>query len=814
MSGVRDRSNGRTPALALGVGVFCISAAALMVEVNLTRLFSVAQFYHYAFMIVSLAMLGSGVSGMVLALFPAWGRETLSRSLVLCALGFGVSAVGAYVVINQVPFDSFSVAWDFRQIGVLALHYLLLSLPFFFSGLTFGLLITTYRESVGVLYAANMAGSALGCALALFLPAWVGGEGVIWVGGLIGGATASGLAWILSEPDRRWGWAGLGLMALCGLTLAVEPGFARLRLSPYKGLSYALQYPGARIVSQRWNGFSRLDVVESPGIRSLPGLSFRFEGSLPSQDGLFVDGGGLSPILRLPVSLLETRGDAALDFARAMPTGVTYGLRSEGTALILEPRGGLEVWVALANGAREATAVIPNPLVIEAVGPLYEHPAVTQVQSDARSFAERDTGRYEVVSLALTAPYRPVRSGAYGLNEDYNHTVEAFIDYVDALAPDGILVLNRWLQTPPSESLRVWGLILAALDAQGLSPAPRTVAFRGYQTMTFLVKRQPFTTEELADIQAFTDAHAYDWVVAPELKAQALNRHNVLPEPLYHRTFMALMEAEDRDAWYDAYRFDVRPPTDNHPFFSHFFKWSQAPQVLAELGKVWQPFGGAGYFVLWVLLGISLSAAGGLILLPTAVIRRREGRGEGATGFWADLAYFGFLGLGYLFVLLPLIQAGVLILGHPAYAFTAVLFGVLLFSGIGSTLSDRVPIRPALRILVLLLLAIILTQRLWMDLLLPRAAPLRWGGLILMIAPVGLLMGMPFPAGLRRLGLSQRMPWAFAVNGATSVVSSVLAQTMALSGGFTWVLLIGSACYAGACAVVAVPTQDETLGVE
>jgi hypothetical protein len=807
VSGAAGPSREGRPSFVLGVGIFCISAAALMVEVNLTRIFSVSQFYHYAFMIVSLAMLGSGISGMSLALFPRWGRDHLSRSLVLCALGFGISATGAYVVINQVPFDSFSVAWDFRQIGVLALHYLLLSLPFFFSGLTFGLLITAYRQSVGLLYAANMAGSAVGCALALFLPAWVGGEGVVWVGGLLGGATASGLAWVLRGADRRWGLVGLGLIVICVFTLAAEPDFARLRLSPYKGLRYALQYPGARIVSQRWNGFSRVDVVESSGIRSLPGLSFRFEGSLPPQDGLFVDGGGLSSILRLPLGLLDARENDALAFARAMPTAIAYALRPEGTALVLEPRGGLEVWIALAGGAGDAVAVVPNALVVEAVGRLYDHPSVTLVQSDARSFAERETGHYDVVTLALTDPYRPVRSGAYGLNEDYTYTVEAFNDYLAALAPDGILVLNRWLQNPPSESLRVWGLILAALDDHNLPAASHAVALRGYQTMTFLVKRQPFTDQEMVRIRAFADDRAFDLVMALDLDAETLNRHNVLPEPVYHRTFTDLMEADDRGAWYEAYTFDVRPPTDNHPFFSHFFKWSQAPQVLAELGKVWQPFGGAGYFVLWVLLGISVSAAGGLILLPTAVLRRREHRREASEGFFADLIYFGLLGLGYLFVEIPLIQAGVLILGHPAYAFTAVLFAILLFSGIGSTLSDRVPIQPALRVLVILLVILILSQPLWMGLLLPRPALMRWGGLILMLAPVGLLMGMPFPSGLHRLGLdfSHRMPWAFAVNGAASVVASVLAQTVALSGGFTWVLLIGSACYAGACAVARAP---------
>ncbi|MGC9522419.1 MAG: hypothetical protein ACP5HG_11135 [Anaerolineae bacterium] len=818
-------------------GLFLLSAATLTFEITLTRLFSVAQFYHFAFMIVSLAMLGFGASGTWLVVWPRWGRRHPRLTLTGLAVAYGVCVFGAYFFINTVPFDSFSIAWDVRQVVVLVLHYLALSLPFFCSGAILSLLFALYPASVGSLYAVNLSGSALGCVMALVLPNWVLGEGPVWISGGLGGCTAFLLSLRAGHTARpavgELGASGtsstrvrflhvralriaaLLLFAFAVLLVLWRPAFAELMLSPYKALSYALQVPDVRIIYQDWNGFSRVDLVDSPTIRSLPGLSYRYPASPPAQHGLFVDGDDLTPVLQVPLSDLDEPQAEALQWAACMPTAIAYRLRPEGHALVLAPQGGLEVWIALTQGASRVVAVEPNPLVARAVGPLYaEASRVSVVLEEPRSFVRR-AGRsavvprsYDVVTLALTAPYRPIRSGAYSLGEDYRYTTEAFRDYLTRLTPDGVLVVSRWVQTPPSESLRAFALAVTAVEAEGGDPSQQIVAFRGYAMMTFLIKRQPFTDSELAAIRGFADEQAFDLVIAPDIRAGEANRYNVMPTPVYYEAFTELLTADDRDAWYAAYPFDVRPPTDNHPFFAHFYKWSQAREIVAELGKTWQPFGGAGYFVLLALLVFSLGAAGVLIGLP-AVVFWRSARQVGPSAPPVkrpalDLAYFGLLGVGYLFVEIPLMQRAILFLGHPAYAVTAVLFALLFWSGVGSALVARLHLRHRLGHVLIALVVLVAIYALVLPTIFGALLGLSWGirvvVTILLLAPGGFLMGIPFPTGLAHLSARTPawVPWAWAVNGALSVVASVLSALVALSAGFAWVLVIGALSYGAA----------------
>ena len=285
------------------LGLFLLSAATLIFEITLTRVFSVAQFYHFAFMVVSLALLGFGASGTFLTLLPGLGRRDVRRALVRLSWGFALAAVGAYALTLHVPFDSFRIAHDWRQGGVLALHYVALAVPFFCSGAAVGLLLATRPPAANRVYATNLSGSAVGCLLAVALPSLVGGEGTILLAAALGGGAALVLqggrpGGVSSGP--RLGWL-LGLaqaLGICLLVLAAfyPPPFLHIRLSPYKNLSYALLLPDAELVSRRWNGFSRVDVVRSSSIRSLPGRGFSCPHQPPPQVGLTVDGDDLSPI--------------------------------------------------------------------------------------------------------------------------------------------------------------------------------------------------------------------------------------------------------------------------------------------------------------------------------------------------------------------------------------------------------------------------------------------------------------------------------------------------------------------------------------
>jgi hypothetical protein len=794
----RSANDPRTTTWALAL----LSAATLAFEVNLTRLFSIAQFYHFAFMIVSLALLGFGASGTFLALFPRLRARVPARVLFLSSWGFALTALGAYVLILYLPFDSFRIAHDWRQGVVLALHYLALAVPFFCSGAAVGLLLAAQPERGNRIYAANMAGSAAGCLMAVGFPSLVGGEGTVLLSAALGIGAALLCGW--GARRRRLVLAAIGSVLVLLLIVASVrlPPWLEIRLSPYKGLSYVLLYPDAQPVFQRWNGFSRVDVVRSEAIRSLPGSGFRCPERPPPQLGLTVDGDDLSPISHV------APGFTSLPFTDCLLTALPYRLRPGARALILEPRGGFDVLVALAEGTRAVTAVEANPLVVEAVrrqgawaGTLYDDPRVRVVAQEGRSYARRSPERYDVVVLSLTRPQRTVVSGAYSLGEEYGYTREAFADYLESLEEDGLLVVTRWLQVPPSESIRAFALAVEAVERAGGDPRASIVALRSYQQMLILVRRSPFTEEELASVRAFAVPRAFDLVYLPGIRPDEVNRYNVLPEPAYYDACLGVLEATDREAWYRAYPFDVAPPTDDRPFYAHFFKWQQAPEVLAMAGRTWQPFGGAGYFVLLALLALALLAAGALIALPLGVHGRsvQVRAGLRARPWGVTLVYFAFLGLGYLCVEIPLLQRFILFLGHPTFAMATVLFALLLFSGVGSLISRRVPLGVAL----FLVPALVGGYALGLPILFAAtlAAPLGVRLLVAVaaLAPPGLLMGMPFPKGIALLqGHPDLVAWAWGSNGAVSVVASILAALLSLSWGFSAVLAVGAACYAGA----------------
>lgn len=796
---------------AIRLPLFLISSATLTFEITLTRLFSVAQFYHFAFMIVSIALLGFGASGTALTIFPALGRKNPRLGLGLLGLATGVSILGAYLLTNKLPFDSFSVAWDRRQVGILILHYVALATPFFFSGMAIGLLLDVFPKSAGETYAISLLGSALGCVFALLAPPFLGAEGTVTLSG--GLAALGALISLKNGSRRRWGLEASTVLLLIfisidlGLRFAGGAGlpFMELHLSPYKGYSYAMQYPNAELIYSRWNAFSRVDVVRSGGIHSIPGLSYRYLEPLPQQDGLLVDGNNLSALLP---------EDADLAFSNYLPMAIAFELQPRAYVLILEPRGGLDVLASLALGAEKVTAVVGNPLIVEAAGHVYNHPNVEVVLEAHRNYLRRERERsYDVITLFLANSYHPVRSGAYSLGEDYRYTVEAFQDVLARLTPNGLLVVTRWLQDPPSEGLRTFALAVTALERNGGNPESQIVAFRGYNTITTLVKNGAYTPDELGAIRSFASERAFDLVYAPDIRPDETNRYSILPEPIYYQAFSELLKAKPRQAFYDAYPFDVRPPTDNHPFFGHYFKWSQAKQVLAELGRTWQPFGGAGYFVILALLALATLMAGLIILLPLGIRKPAKGtetRHQRSIG--RPLLYFGLVGLAFFLVEIPLLQRFILYLGNPAYALTAVLFFILLFSAIGSQLSHRIPHRAALLVLVLLIIVIpyglplIFSHTLGLSL----SHRLILTGLIL--APIGFLMGIPFPAGIQWLQSNYanegainehpKIPWVWATNGAASVVASVLAALVGLTFGFDWALRLGALFYASALLTV------------
>lgn len=787
-------------------GVILLSAASLAFEISMSRIFSVGQFYHFAFMVVSLALLGYGASGSFLSLSPRLEKWRRERMLTWLSWGFAFTSVGAYALTVQIPFDSFRIAHDWQQGAVLLLHYLALACPFFCSGAVVGLLLSAGRPRPHRVYAANLVGSAAGCVFALIASPVVGGEGVILlcaVLAMLGGLVFQWDAFTDPFSPRAKSRflsvllaASQGGIALIFVVAACRtPAFLRVTLSPYKSLSYLLQYPDAELVFQRWNSYARVDVVRSASIRGLSGSGFNCPIQPPPQGGLTVDGDDVNYIHQVEHRFTDVA------YTDCLLGSLPYRLRPGARALVLEPRGGADVVTALAQGANHVTVAEGNPLIVEAVreqgdwaGDLYNDPRVRVVTEQGRSFAQRTEEQFDVLVISLNAPQRAVSSGAYSLNEDYRYTVQAFGDYLERLSPGGLLVVTRWLQVPPSESIRAFALAVESVEGTGGNPDTQVVALRSYRQMLILVRQGAFTKAELRVVRDFAAPRAFDLVHLADLRHDEVNRHNVLREPDYHQATAALLGTEGRKTWYSTYPFDLRPPTDDRPFFGHYFKWKQVPRVLAAVGHAWQPFGGAGYLVLLILLAVAVGAAGVVVLLPVALVKRRGGP------LGPTLIYFGLLGLGFLCVEIPLMQQFILFLGAPAHAMAVVLFSILLSSGVGSAMSERIAPGAALLLLPPLIGAYALMLPALFDAAL--GAPM-WARVLISVAsltPVGLLMGTPFPGGIRYLEATAPalIPWAWAVNGALSVVASVLAVLLALSLGFSAVLSLGAACYLGA----------------
>jgi hypothetical protein len=458
---------------------------------------------------------------------------------------------------------------------------------------------------------------------------------------------------------------------------------------------------------------------------------------------------------------------------------------------------------ALANGAELVIVIEPNDLIYNVLtrdlrqwAGLADDPRIALVRDEIRSFVGSTNAHYDIVEIPLVDNYHPISSGAFTLTENYSLTVQAFQGYLSVLQENGLLIVSRWLQTPPSECVRTLGIIIEALEER--DALRHIVAFRSFQQMTFVVKPTPYTASEIEQLLASVQDLRYDLVLAPEMPEVMINQYARLETDVYHEILLQLIQSSDRPGFYASYPFDVTPPTDERPFFFHFFRWEQTPNVIENLGRRWQPFGGSGYFVLLALLVFSLAAALLFVLSPILLRQRYRGAlksiGLGSAG--RILSYFVLIGLAFLLVEVSLIQKYTLLLGQPTLAIATVIGALLFFSGLGSAVSPRIPWRYAMLTLALLLVLYSLLLNIVTPMLLPLPLVVRPIIAALLLAPVGFLMGVPFPRGIMALEqTTDLVPWAWAANGSASVVSAVLAAILSLSAGFTPILWIGGGLY-------------------
>jgi hypothetical protein len=790
---------------AFYLGILFTSAASLVLQVSFSRILSVTQGYHFAFLIVSTALLGIGSAGTYLVLhLRLWSLEP-GHLVVLGPLLFGVTSVGAYLALNHIPFDVVRLAWEARQIGYFLLSYLILGIPFFFSGLTIVSAFLLRKRSIGRIYFSDLVGAATGAFLPLALFPMVGGTGAVLVAAGLG--TITGILLLADSRDWRVLRPVVILFSLAVLLLFgyfLFPGLYTLQLSPYRGLMVALRYPEAKLLETQWNAVSRVDRIQSPAARFAPGLSLAYSGNLPPQLGITVDGDQLHAMTAYDGT------KTGMGFLEYLPSAAPYVIGQPQQVFIANPGGGLDVLMALYFDAAAVRVSEQNPLIPRlASNPManfphaiYQDPRVHLSIGHERSFLQ---STHQVYDLVVISPLQVLGAAAVssGIAEDYSLTLEAFREYYDHLSKNGWLVITRYLEPQPVYAVRLLATVIESLEAMSIKPpAKQLIVIRSWGTLTVLVKPEGFSAGEIQGLREFVDNRQFDLDYYPGIHPQEVNRYNRFPEPVYYRMITDLLDPSRRLELYQTYPFNIRPVSDDRPFFSYALRLDQMREIYSLVREKWLFFVEAGLLVPVMLVQAALVAAL-LILLPTWLrMRTYSVEAEWAKG--RVFTYFFCIALGFMGVEMAMIQRLILYLAHPAYAISAVLSFILLFAGIGSILttwwsSSRTRVQVfVMGTLALLILAQALFLPQVLNYLYGIQLPGRFGVAALLLAPMGLLMGMPFPLGMERLKQSgQQVPvaWAWAVNGSTSVVAAILSAALALQIGMTGVFIMAAMTY-------------------
>ena len=769
---VRDRT--------LLAGIALSSFAALLLELSLTRLFSVVLFYHFAFLAISIALLGLGAGGVFAYLGKGWlGRfETRNLAAWLCT----ANALLVPVVLEIVLHLPVSLELSSKNFLNLTAVYLVSALPFFVTGVEFSVVFAREAEHIPHLYGADLLGGALACLGIVPLLNWLGGPNTILFAAVA--AASAGLVWASARNLRKI----LAALACVLLVLVAANHSGRLIDVVYaKGL---WRDPGW-VEFAAWNAISRVEVDRQGGAKTV-----------------VIDADASTYIMNADPA--KWQGTVWQKDLMAAPPALANVLRPQGEYAIIGPGGGVDVLRAVANGSPSVTGIEINPIIANTIMRgryadysyhLYELPQVHIHVSDGRSFIRNSPSHFDVVQMTLVDTWASTAAGAFALSENSLYTVEAFREYFQHLKPDGMVAVTRWEFQQPREALRVVSVAMEALHSLGVANPARNfiVVSEGDLDedgipVVVLAKKSAFTPQEEQAVQRHLDGN-------PELVGL------YLPSDSGDNPFSALIARNDPAAFAREYPYNIAAVYDNAPFFFFTLKLRQLlnSESLQE-GIDWKV--NLGVAVLGMVLIISFVAVLTFLVLPLAL-----GTARGQRVF--PLVYFIAIGLGYILVEVAFIQRFVLFLGHPTYALTVVVFLLLLSSGAGSLASRRwlAPVGrtwlPLAAIAAVLLIYVFLLPGLLEALVgLPFAAKLMVSGGLLI--PLGFAMGMPFPTGLGSLASSpapefpapraaahaaNAVEWAWAMNAASSVLGSVLAMVIAIQFGLNATLACGAAAY-------------------
>lgn len=839
----------RRPSYLLYFAVGLVAGAVIALQIGIMRVFAVGSWAHFGSMVVSLAMLGFGLASAVMCVRTDWfdrhWRGVAGAALML----FGPLMVISNLSAQQLPFNAIFLISDPTQKWRLFANFMLYFLPFLAAAMFLGTVFLKAKKIFGRVYFADLAGSGL-CGLLFLLAMYVlPPENLIVVPLLLW--FAGSLLWFASLADRR-GMAIMTAVALAsaGLHFGLPnlPGVSKLAVSDYKGVSYARKFPDNKRVYESVSPFGHLEIYSSSYLHFAPGLSDNAAFNLKEMPknaylGLYIDGDGPSGVIRhLP--------DEQTAYFRFLAMIYPYVIKSAPDTFVVQFGGGISTAVALRSGSRSVTVAEGNPAVLSAflndpglrafTGDILRNPKLSVIDYDGRLFLAHTDKRYDVIDLSLADSAGLSNPGGFAIVEKFSYTREAMLSYLRALAPGGVLSVTLWnKEEPPKSLLKLYATMAAAartVDEKNI--AQNFFVVSSYlSTATVLYKQGGFSAEEIAKLRAHTRAMSFDEIYYPGFRYDSQQTAAVLDgyrnqiffeqkglvagasgaEPDLDPTLTTGPESTTvpattmgRLAWHHLihggwddiarrYVFDTRPLTNSQPYFAAYVKPADLPRVTDRLELLQDEW---GYLLVWATLAIACVAAFSLVLLP--VIFGWRAIFSHYPGKIGTIVYFACLGAGYIMVEVGLIAHFVLALSNATVSASVLITGMLVFSGLGSYVSERYLGR-ARRTMPWIFLAIgglLIGYGFLLD------VPLGWIGTFpygwrllfcfLLILPPAFLMGFPMPTGmtsLARLGKDHLFVWAWGINGCFSVIGAAIVPLVATSFGLTSVLVVAGGAY-------------------
>jgi hypothetical protein len=776
-------------------GLFVVTLTTLMYEIVLTRIFSVAMWYHFAFVAISVALFGMTAGALLVHLRPTWFTDdNVKKQMWRFSLLFAVSVAGAFIVQLAIPFVP---RMTMAGVSSIALTCVVISVPFVCSGVVVCLALTKFPRKVNRLYAADLVGAGLGCVLLVLAFNWLDGPSLV-----IGIAALATLGAVLFALDAGLRGGKFLSVAVLLILVAVTAGnsYRHSQGNPFIRILWAKEQQDTLHTYDRWNAFSRITVDGSREDVGWP-AGYGMSAEMPPdmvvpQMSMLIDGTAGTMITGY-----DGREETT-DFLRYDITNLGYYAieDTDFRSAVIGVGGGRDVLAGLEFGADEVTGIEINDNILDLVTDelgdftnLEEDPRVELVNDEARSWLTRTDEQFDMIQISLIDTWAATSAGAFALSENSLYTVDAWETFFERIDEGGMLSVSRWFTiggAEPFETLRTAALATEVLTRHGVEdPREHVLIYEGPPTQfassaaTIMVSPEGFTEDEIA---------------TTEENAERLGFRPILtPTEVADQRFADIVAPGGPDAGLRQFDEDLSPPTDNRPFF---FQMASLDTFLSGEGfsndLVFRPVLVLGSLALAVLV-LALICIGG----PLTVMGRRV-RHKGMAPFYV---YFAGIGLGFMLIEFSQLQRLNTFLGHPTYALAVVLFSVLLFSGIGSMIVEKIakPDKPRTLIVpIAVLLTVIVVFGLITNSVTEAVAggttPVRIATAVGLLAPLALMMGMPFSIGMGAASRTAGAPTAFlwGINGATSVVASVTGALVAMFFGISTTFMTGFVAYA------------------